>query len=147
MENNLTIYKAKKSVMLGGLFLLALVFLGFTLPLLIAGNPIETGKLWGLIGFWIIGVILTVLPLGAKLEVGSNYIKTYLFGFTTTEKVFSSDVKELIYGNIFGGGFGFGKGIIFRTLVDGKKKAYNISEANYGKEAVAHARRVLEQKV
>ncbi len=130
----------------GGLVVLAIVFFGLTLSLIVEGSPVPATKLFGLSSFWVIGILLTVLPLGAKLEVGQDYIKTYLFNFTTTRKIRSSDVQVISYGDLFRGGLGFGKGISFRAVIDGKSRAYSVSEAIYGKEAVAHAKRVLESQ-
>lgn len=128
----------------GGLVALAIVFFGLTLPLIVEGVPIPTPKMLALISFWTLGILLTFVPLGAKLEVGADYIKTYLFNLTTTQKIYSSEVQVLQYGNIFRSGLGYGKGISFRVLKNGRSKAYNLSEAIYGKEAIAHARQVLE---
>ncbi len=130
----------------GGLVVLVLVFFGLTLPLIFEGRPVETIKLLGLSSFWFIGIILTVVPLGARLEIGEGYIKTYLFGFTTTPKIRRSDIQVMVYRNVFYGGLGYGKGINFRALIGGRSKAYSIAEAIYGKEAIAHARRVLEKR-
>jgi len=125
---------------------LAILFFGLTLPLIIESSQIPTSKLFGLISFWILGLLLTFVPLGAKLEVGKDYIKTYLFGFTTTSKISASDIQVLEYRNVFHGGLGYGKGITFRALRDGNSKAYSVADAIYGKEAIAHAKRALEQK-
>jgi hypothetical protein len=144
--SDVTFYKARKSVMGGGLVVLAIVFFGLTLPLIVEGAMIPTTKLLGLISFWVLGLLLTFVPLGAKLEVGKDYIKTYLFNFTTTSKISASEIQVLNYGNVFRGGLGYGKGISFRALKNGNSKAYSISEAIYGKDAVAHAKRVLETR-
>lgn len=147
MAENITIYKARKSVMGGGLIVLAILFFGLTLPLIIEGSPVEEGKLLGLGIFWVMGILLTIVPLGACLEVGEDYIKTYLFGFTTTPKIHASDVQVIVYRNLFHGGLGFGKGITFRALRNGRSKAYSISEAVYGKKAIGHAKQILEQNI
>ncbi|MBI2120797.1 MAG: hypothetical protein HYT94_04205 [Parcubacteria group bacterium] len=144
-KNETVVYKPTKKILKDGLFLVAMIFFGLTLPLIIKGETVGTQKLMGLAGFWLFGIILTVVPLGARLEVGEDYIKTYLFGFTTTHKIYRSDIQVLEYGNLFRfGGLGYGKGIKFRALINGKSKAYSIGEYLYGKEAIAHAKRVLE---
>ncbi len=145
MENNVTIYKAKRSIMGGGLVVLAIVFFGLTFPLLVAGLPVATQKLFALAGFWLVGIALTLLPLGFRLEIGENYVKSYFFGLTISN-VQSSDVQVIVYGNLFLGGLG-GKGITYRVMINGKSKAYSIGEVVYGKKAIAHAKRVLEQKL
>src|SRR5436190_1302494 len=123
---DVTFYKARKSTMGGGIVVLLIVFFGLTLPLIMEGAVILAGKLIALLCFWIVGLLLTILPLGAKLEVGKNYIKTYLFNFPTTKKISAEDVELLNYGKIFRGGLGYGNGITFRTLVNGKSKSYSI---------------------
>jgi hypothetical protein len=128
----------------GGLTMLAIVFFGLTLPLIVEGAPLEMKKLMALAGFWAMGIVLTILPLLWKLEVGQDYVKTYFLGFCVMN-VRSSDVQVLVYGNLFVGGLG-GKGLTFRALTRGRSKAYSIGEAFYGKEAIAHVRRVLERK-
>ena len=65
----------------GGLVVLAIVFFGLTLPVLVEGAPITLQKLVGLAGFWTFGIILTAIPFMFKLEVGANYIKSYVLGF------------------------------------------------------------------
>lgn len=127
----------------GGLIILVLVFFGLTLPLLVAGLPVPLGQQLGLAGFWVLGIVLTFAPLGGRLEIGDNYIKTYFFGIATTPEIYRSDIEVITYGNMFIGGMGFGKGIKFRALIGGRSRAYSIGEIIYGKEAIAHARRVL----
>jgi hypothetical protein len=80
-KGNITIYKAKFSVIGGGLVVLPLLSFGLTLPLIVEGAPVPLGQLLGLATFWLLGIALTVVPLGARLEVGEDYVKTYLFGF------------------------------------------------------------------
>jgi hypothetical protein len=143
----MVIYRPRKSIMGGGLAEMTIVFFGLTLPLVLEGAPVPTGKLVGLGIFWAMGILLTVMPLGARLEVGEDYIKTWFWGFGTTPKIHSSDVQVIGYGNVFLGGLGFGKGINFRALSNGKSKAYSIGEIVYGTEAIAHARRVLESQM
>lgn len=145
MKTNMTIYKARKSTMGGGLVVLIIVFFGLSLPLIIEAGSVEIPKLVGLGSFWVLGILLTVVPLGARLEVGEDYIKTYLFGFVTTPKICSSDVEELVHGNLFHGGLGFGKGVSFRAVIGGKSKVYKIGEIIYGKKAIEHVKRVLKK--
>jgi RHS repeat-associated protein len=136
-----TVYKPALSVMGGGLIVLAIVFFGLTLPLIIEGAPLETTKLMGLAGFWLIGIALTLYPLGFELEVGSDYVHGSLYGLTISD-VHSSDVRAVVYGNLFFGSLG-GKGLTYRTIINGRSKTYTVGEIIYGKEAIEHARRVL----
>ena len=90
---------------------LVIVLFGLTLPLIVAGLPVPPQKSIALSVFWLMGIALTLLPLGGKLEIGEDYIKTYFFGFTTTPKIRSSDTQVIAYGSLYYGGLGFGKGI------------------------------------
>jgi len=144
MKKNATIYRPKLAVAGGGLVALAIVFFGLTLPLIVEGTPVETTKLLGLVGFWLIGIVVTIYPLCFKLEVGSDYVKSYLFGITISN-VRSLDIQTISYGNLFFRSLG-GKGLTYRTLINGKSKTYTVGEIIYGKDAIVHAKRVLEQK-
>lgn len=137
------IYKAKISFILGNSFVLIFPLL-LTLVILAEGAAAQQNEWVGVGIFWILGLLVTFVPLGSKLEVGEDYIKTYLFGFTTTKKISSSDVQALTYGNIFKGNLGFGKGINFTVLRNNKSKAHSLSERIYGKEAIDHAKHVLQ---
>ena len=143
MEENVTIYRPRKSIIGGGLVILVIVFFGLTLPLLIAGLPVPTQKLLGLGMFWLMGIALTILPLGFKLEVGDSYVKTYFFGIRI-RKLNASDVQAVEYGNIFRlGGLGMGKGIKIWEKTSKGSKYFSIGESAYGEEAIAHAKRVM----
>ncbi len=147
MTENTIMYKARKSSMVAGLFVFILVFLGFILPLLIEGGPIEARKVVGIIILGSVGIVLMIAPLGSRLEIGEDYVRTYFFGFTTTPKIYRSNIRVLEYGNIIHfGGLNYGKGLKGWEMVNGKRKYFSIGENIYGKEAISHARRVLEQK-
>jgi len=137
-RNGVTIYKANKLVGLPALLIPALLII----PVLNSEVPLES-RLIGLGIFLVITVAIVVVPFGARLEVGDNHVATYLFGFSTMPRIYRSDIQVIVYRNLFHGGLGAGKGISFRALVRGRSKAYSIGEAMYGKEAIAHARRVL----
>ena len=125
----------------GGLVMLIIVFFGLTLPLIIESAPVEKTKLLGLAGLWLISIAATVYPLGFRMEVGNDYVKGSLFGLTISN-VKSVDVQAVVYENLFFGNFG-GKGLTYHTLINGRIKTYTVGEIIYGKEAIAHARRVL----
>jgi hypothetical protein len=135
-----------------GLVIFPLLFFGLTLPLIIEGAPVPLEQLLGLATFWLLCIALTVVPLGARLEVGEDYIKSYLFGFTTTPKIHRSDVDQIRYENLTAWGISLGKGIKIWRKDAGRsqfsikpKWAFDasIGESAYGKEAIDHARRVL----
>ena len=71
-KDGVTIYSANRSATGAGLFIIAIVFFGLTLPQLLEGSAIPMRELIGLESFWLIGIALTVIPLGAKLEVGED---------------------------------------------------------------------------
>ena len=127
----------------GGFIVLVIIFFGLTLPLLVAGLPVENGKILALIGFWLVGIACTILPLGFRLEVGADYVKSYFLGILISN-THSSNVLAVAHGNLFLGRLG-GEGLIYRTLINGRSKTYSIGEIIYGKEAIAHAGRVLGQ--
>jgi RHS repeat-associated protein len=152
-KGNATIYKPKLSAMGGGLFVLAILFFGLTLPLIIEGAPVPIERLLGLAMFWVIGIALTIVPVSFKLEVGDDYITTCFAGFRM-KKIYASDVKKIKYENITAWGISMGKGIKIWTKDDGKRGFVikptwafdaSIGESAYGEEAIAHARRVLER--
>jgi hypothetical protein len=66
---------------LNGVVILAIIFFGLTLPLVVDGEPADKSRLVGLLGFWIIGLVVTAAPFCFKLEIGSDYVKTYFLGF------------------------------------------------------------------
>jgi hypothetical protein len=151
-KDGVTIYAANLSVAGGGLIVIAIIFFGLTLPVWLDGSAMPVHELLGLGGFWVLGIALTVIPLGAKLEVGEDYIQTSLFGFATMPKVERSDVQELRCENMTAWGISTGKGIkIWKRRTDKSlssvkpRWAYDasVAESIYGKEAVAHARQVL----
>ncbi|MEK7113598.1 MAG: hypothetical protein AAB873_02095 [Patescibacteria group bacterium] len=144
MKNDVTIYKPRKSVMGGGLVMLLVLFFGLTLPAIIEGSPLPKNELFGLLGFWFIGLVVTFLPLAFKIEIGVDYVKTYFFKFQLRD-LRPANIQVLEYGNILRGGLGVGKGIKgWEKTRNGNLKYFSIGETGYGKEAIAHAKRVLE---
>lgn len=146
MENKVTVYKAKKSFLWGVLFLFLLVFLGLTLPRLIEGT-FESHHIKGLLGFYAIISILALVPFVSKLKVWEDHVETYFLGFRTSN-IHSSDILVIEYGNLMRfGGLGYGKGIkVWAKTKSGRKRYFDVGENMYGKEAIAHAKRVLESK-
>ena len=107
---------------------------------------IQEHELQGLAGFWGIGILLAVMPFGFRLEVEKDHVRSYFLHFRLSD-VDPSSVRIVEYGNLFRSGLGFGKGLRYRALVNGKSKAYSIGENFYGKEAIAHARHILESQL
>jgi hypothetical protein len=145
MNGDIKVYKPKKSVVGGGLIALAIVFFGLTLPLIVAGVPVEKGKLIGLSGFWILGIIMILIPLTARLEVGGDCVKMYFLGFKT-RTLKATNIEVLEYSNLFRGGLGAGKAIKGWEKTGSGHKYFSIGEGYYGKEAIAHAKKVLDPK-
>jgi hypothetical protein len=145
MENP-TIYKAKKRYLWGVLMLFLIVFLGLTLPALIDGT-LQMHQIEALVGFYVWIILLSLFPFFSWVEVGKDYVKTYLFGLRTSY-IDASDVLVLEYGNLMRfGGLGYGRGVkLWAKTKSGGKRYFSPGENIYGKEAVAHVKRVLESR-
>jgi len=144
--NTITVYRTRKSVLWVGFIILALILL-LALSTLTQGTPIRTGQWVGLGGFVLMGIALTVLPLGFRLEIGEDYVKSYFLGFCVRD-IHASTIQSVKYGNLFGfGGLGAGKGLRIWERTKSGKRYTSIGESAYGKEAIEHARRVLEANV
>ena len=134
-----TIYKANKLYGLPALLIpLLLIF-----PVLNSEVSLE-GRFVGFALFLLITLMIILIPLGARLEVGGDFVRTRIFGLLLLE-LHPSDVQAITYGNLFRGGLGYGKGLNILAVVNGKGRRTSIGERLYGKAAVAHAKRVLEQ--
>jgi hypothetical protein len=144
--NDVTVYKVNKSTMWGGLFILVIIFFGLTLPLLIGGSPISTEKLVGLIGFSIMGILLIVVPLCFRMEIDKDSVKAYFLNFQIRD-LRPSNIQSLEYTNLMGWGvLPFGKGLRgWEKTKTGGRKYFSIGEGAYGKVAIEHAQRILEQ--
>ena len=126
-------------------FLIILFFpLLFTIAIILDG---EASPYLFLI--WIPFLLLILIPLGYKLEVGDNFIRNSFLGFSTM-KLSSGDVQSINYGGIglWGGVYPsrsitHGKGLAILASVNGISKTYGLSEKLYGKEAIEHVKRVL----
>jgi hypothetical protein len=144
MENDVTIYKVKKSKMWDGVFLLVLVFVCITLPTIITGEQLSQRQIVGELGFWAIGIILTIIPLVSRLEVGKDYVKWSVFGIRTGY-LRASDIEEIHYTKIIRWAVvGMGNGLAGWAKASYGHKYFSFSESGYGKEAIMHAKRVLE---
>lgn len=141
MVDERKIYSANRYYGLAGVLIPLIV----SVPLLVSGLPDQTSRLVGYGAFWILGIILALIPLAFKLEVGKDYIKSYFLGVCFTE-VHSSEVQSIQYGNLLRGGLGIGKGLNYRISRNGRNKMYSIGENFYGKEAISHVKRVLEPR-
>ncbi len=91
---------------------------------------------------WIFSLVLLLLPLLYKLEVGENFIRKSFLGIITAE--FSPDkVESVSYGGIalWNGIYPnrsvvHGKGLAILVNMKGVRKVYGFSEKLYGKEAI-----------
>src|SRR5262249_38358835 len=109
--------------------------------------PIDGKKLFGFCLLSSISVVLGVIPFGAKLEIGDDYVKSYLFGFCL-RNLRAQNIERVVYTNLFLGGLGQGKGLKgWEKLSSGRKKYFSLGDQIYGKEAIAHAKRVLEAQL
>lgn len=136
----MTIYKANKFYGLPALVIPLLLIIP-----LINSDVSSMGRITGFGLFMLITCAILFLPFVVKLEVGDGYIKSYLFGFLTLV-ILSKDVLSIKYGNLFRGGLGHGKGLNILFLKDGKNRSTSLGEKLWGKEAIAHIRRVLGDK-
>ena len=100
-------------------------------------------KLVGFSLFLLITLLLIVIPLEARLDVEDEVVRTRLFGFRLLE-IRPSDVQVMSYGNLFRGSW-IWKRSQYSGHNHGKSKSASIGEKLYGKEAVAHAKCVLER--
>lgn len=143
---NVTIYKPKKSYLWGVLMLFLIIFLGLTLPPLIAGT-LDDHQLKGLAVFYLFIFLLALFPFLSWVEIGKDYVKTYLFGLRTSH-IFASDVLVLEYGSLMRlGGLGYGKGVkLWAKTKSGGKRYFSLGENIYGKDAIEHVRRALDPK-
>jgi hypothetical protein len=147
MNDDLKIYKAKKSNMSGGVFVLALIFLGFTLPAIIVGELPLQRELIGQGIFYLCGIVLLIAPLGSRLEVGKDYVKWRFFS-VCTGSLRASDIEEIHYTKIIRWGVvGMGNGLAGWVKTKHGQRYFSFSETGYGKEAIMHAKRVLEQYI
>jgi len=137
-EKNVTIYKANKFYGLPALIIPLLLIA----PLLSSEVSLEN-RLIGFGVFLLITLAIILVPLVSRLEIGRDFVRSRILGFSTLE-LHPSDIQAIEYGNLFRGGLGVGKGLNIRAIVNGKIKNTSIGEKLYGKEAVEHARRVLE---
>jgi hypothetical protein len=145
MDKNVRIYKPNKiRIITNGSVVLGIILFGLTLPVTFNDSPTEARRLVGLAGFWLIGILVSVIPLGFTLEVGQDYVKT-MFLKRCLRTLRSSNIERFAYRNLFRGGLGFGKGLVgWEKLADGRRKYFSIGEQAYGKEAIVQAKRVLE---
>lgn len=145
METQIKIYSFNKSNVLAGVFILALLFFGITLPSIISGE--HYSQIIGKQGpLWLLGIIITILPLGSRFEVGKDYIKTYLFG-VRVDTLKASDVETIKYGKVKRWGVvGMGNGLMGWKKTSHGRSYFSFSEAGFGKEAIMDAKRALESK-
>jgi hypothetical protein len=130
--DNIAIYKVKKAMMGGGLVALVIVFFGLTLPLIVEGTAVPTGQLYGLVGFWIIGIVLTIAPLCFKMEIDNESVRSFFLGLLIRD-LHSSNIQSIEYTNLTGWGvLSFGKGLKGWEKTRGGSKYFSIGENAYG---------------
>ena len=129
---------------MGGIVVLAIVLI-LTLFDWFGNAPLDSTQIIGLGTFWLIGILITIVPFGFRLEIGGDYIKTYFLGFTIRD-LQASNVQVMEYGNLLRGGLGAGKGLKIWEKTKKGKRYFSIGENAYGKEGIAHAKRALESE-
>src|SRR5271156_6829335 len=113
------IYRPKLSSTLPILLIPILFSLSFI------GSNIDNNDVIGILGFFLIAIILTLIFSCGHTDVDGQYVKSYLFGFLIMSLT-SSNVKSITYGNLFKGGLGYGKGLIVYADINGKKKRFSM---------------------
>ena len=140
MRRHTEIYKPRKTLGLPALFV-PILLIG---PLLNNLVPLRARLIGGGILILLSGGIAAA-PLGAKLEVGEDFVKSTFFGIVMSN-ISAKDVIAVEHGQLFRGGLGPGKGLRIVVEANGKRKTYTIGELFFGGNAIAHAKRVLEPR-
>ena len=123
--------------MFAGLGILIFLFFGITLPSVISGELLTQREIIGQGGFLIMGIVLVLVPLGGRFDVGKDYVKSYLFGIC----------RKIEYKNIVRwGAVSIGKGLAGWVKTKRGHKYFSFSERGFGKEAIMNAKRALESK-
>ena len=65
--------------------------------------PPKPNEIHGLVGFWIIGLVLTIVPFGGRLAVSDSYVRAFFFGIPI-KTIEASRVQVVVYGDLFRGG-------------------------------------------
>lgn len=138
------IYKIRKNYILNNSVLL--IFPAVLTVVTLSEGSVASSEIFSLGMFWLLCLLITFVPILFRIEVGSNDIKTFFFGFQTSH-IQAEDVEVLEYGNLFRGGLGVGKGLKMWVKTSKGRKAITIGEKAYGKEAVEHMKQVLESKL
>jgi amino acid permease len=139
------IYKVRKNQYLWGGLFFGIILIALSISLIGEGS-IERTKFLGLIGFWIIAIVLTLAPFGFKLEVGEDYVKTFFLGFCL-RYLKRENIEIIECGNLMrGGGLGYGKGLKgWERTKRGNRKYFSIGEDAYGKGAMKGIARALSK--
>jgi hypothetical protein len=92
------------------------------------------------------GIVLVLVPLGGRFDVGKDYVKSYLFGICIGT-LRASDIEKIEYKNIVRwGAVSIGKGLAGWVKTKRGHKYFSFSERGFGKEAIMNAKRALESK-
>lgn len=116
-----------------------------TLISILDEGKVPLNEWMGLSIFWLIGIIVLFVPCTLKIKIVEDGIETYFLNFRTN-KIYSSNVQSIEYGNLFHGGLGVGKGIkIWTKKNSGSLTYYSIGEKAYGEEALLEIKKVLSK--
>ena len=134
-------YKIKKSYILSNSILL--IFPAALTAITFSEGNATNNEVFGLGMFWVLCLLITLVPILFRIEVGSGEIKTYFAGLLTSH-IRAQDVEVMEYGNLLRGGLGVGKGLkIWSKKQNGSKVYRSIGERAYGKEAIEEIRSAL----
>lgn len=143
IDDNMKTYKIKSKYILSNSIYFIFPLL-MTFAVVSDSDGIQVNEWIGISSFWFIGILVMVVFLFSKIEVGEDYIHPYFFGFSK-RKIYRKDIEVIEYGNLFRGGLGVGKGLKMWIKKSDNSLTYrSIGEKAYGKEAIAHIRKVLE---
>ena len=138
-------YKIKKSYILGNCIFLIFPLV-MVLIILTEEGGAQQNEWLGVVIFWLFGILALLFLSGSSMEVGTDYVRPYFFGYPR-KKIEASNIEVLEYGNLFRGGLGVGKGLKMWVKTSKGRKALTIGEKAYGKEAIQHIKSVLESKL
>ncbi len=140
MSEETRVYKGQKSY---NAALLAMpVVLG--LVLILGNSPMTAERGIGYLILSGMAVLVAVIPIGSRLEIGSDFVRSRFFDFVILE-IKAKDVLEIKYGPLMRGHMGYGKGLIIQAVLHGKNRSTSLGERLYGKEAIAQAKMALEK--
>lgn len=136
-------YKIKKAYIVSNSIML--IFPVVLTAITFSEGAATNNEVVGLGMFWLLCLLITLVPILFRVEVGSGEVKTYFAGFLTSH-IRAQDVEVVEYGNLLRGGLGVGNGLkIWSKKQNGSKVYRSIGERAYGKKAIEEIRSALSK--